>query len=639
MSIQHERLRSLIEFVQSSARLRSRLVTDVAQHNLFHAHENEIACLPGLHFAESEGDAWLRVERLQEIPPPPPESGLLQAWLDLSPHPGREPELRRQIATDSPTPAGAVPVSGDGPAAVAAEIVFLEACDLRSQVEAEFKVYFETVWKPWAVVEKQRRRTMSLYAQLFTLKQRLEGAIADSPVELVWGVGHALWREAGAQLSYPLLTQPVELILNERTMAIEIRPREVDPGIELDFFAAANKPGMPALEKAAAEFFKEPPAVFSPWDPGSFEPLLRTAVTHLDPSGSYWPGQTAAEDRSLPPADDRLKVTDTWVLFARPRNASLLIQDLERFKAAIDDIGTLPPALFALLSDPSGENPEIFLPAFRGLSMILPFDAFEMPPPLAMRPLVIPSRLDGSKALRSAILVRAKSGENPRSLPATKAIVVPWHDHPSLPPWTISTLYRKFVEPPPEHFPMPRVSVARAPRRSPTMWPKPIASQSIYQFPGNMIEKPWDLIAACIAWLRRDAAIVAAFGDVKGSKRNQKFVSDVELPKTDPPYAVFDEPTEFENYESPGQDGLSSSVARGMFNLTVYTTEKLVARQYADMLAASLNDAPLQFTDGILLYLRRSERRWPTLTSPGNGENVTLYKRVLEFEYLIDRYF
>ncbi|WP_020564775.1 AAA domain-containing protein [Methylosarcina fibrata] len=370
MSIQHERLRSLIEFVQSSARLRSRLVTDVAQHNLFHAHENEIACLPGLHFAESEGDAWLRVERLQEIPPPPPESGLLQAWLDLSPHPGREPELRRQIATNSPTPAGAVPVSGDGPAAVAAEIVFLEACDLRSQVEAEFKVYFETVWKPWAVVEKQRRRTMSLYAQLFTLKQRLEGAIADSPVELVWGVGHALWREAGAQLSYPLLTQPVELILNERTMAIEIRPREVDPGIELDFFAAANKPGVPALEKAAAEFFKEPPAVFSPWDPGSFEPLLRTAVTHLDPSGSYWPGQTAAEDRSLPPADDRLKVTDTWVLFARPRNASLLIQDLERFKAAIDDIGTLPPALFALLSDPSGENPEIFLPAFRGLSMI-----------------------------------------------------------------------------------------------------------------------------------------------------------------------------------------------------------------------------------------------------------------------------
>ena len=171
------------------------------------------------------------------------------------------------------------------------------------------------------------------------------------------------------------------------------------------------------------------------------------------------------------------------------------------------------------------------------------------------------------------------------------------------------------------------------------MWPRPIASQSRYQFPGNMIEKPWDLIAACIAWLRQDAAIVAAFGDIKGSRTHEKFVSDIDLPRTPPPYAVFDEPTEFENYESPDQDGLSSSVARGVFNLTVYTTEKLVARQYGDMLAASLNDAPLIFTDGILLYLRRSERRWPTFTSPGEGKNVTLYKRVLEFDYLIDRYF
>jgi hypothetical protein len=370
MSIQHERLRSLIEFVQYSARLRTRLVTDVARHNLFHAHENEIGGLPGLHFAESEEDAWLRVERLQEIPPPQPESGLLQAWLDLSPHPGREPELRRQIASVSSASAGAVPVSGDAPAAVTEEAVFLEAYDRRSQVEAEFGVYFETVWKPWATAEKQRRRTMSLYAQLFTLKQRLEGAIADSPVELVWGVGLALWREAGACLSYPMLTQAVELILNERTMAIEIRPDDVDPRMELDFFAAANKPGVTALEKAAAEFLGAPPAVFSPWDPGSFEPLLRTAVTHLDPSGSYWPGRTSAEDRSLPPADDRLKVTDTWVLFARPRNANLLIQDLERFKSAIDDVDPLPPALLALLSDPSAENPEVFLPAFRGLSMI-----------------------------------------------------------------------------------------------------------------------------------------------------------------------------------------------------------------------------------------------------------------------------
>lgn len=370
MSIQQERLRSLIEFVQYSARLRTRLVTDVAQHNIFHAYENEISGLPGLLFSEAEEDAWLRVDRLQEIPPPQPESGLLQAWIDLSNHPSREPELRQQIAASSLMSAEVEPASGDDLSSVAKEVLSLETYERRSQVEAELREYFETVWKPWSIAEKQRRRTISLYAQLFTLKQRLEGAIVDNPIELVWGVGIAIWREGGGQLNYPLLTQQVELSLNDTTMAIEIRPRDVDPRVELDFFAALNKPGVPALEKAADEFFREPPAAFSPWDRSSFEPLLRTAVTHLDPSGSYWPNQTSAEDRSLPSAEDRLKVTDTWVLVARPHNANLLIQDLERFKAQIDDLESLPPALLALLSDPLTDNPDVFLPAYRGLSMI-----------------------------------------------------------------------------------------------------------------------------------------------------------------------------------------------------------------------------------------------------------------------------
>jgi hypothetical protein len=370
MSIQKERLRSLIEFVQYTARLRSQLVTDVTQHNIFHAHEGEVAGLPGLHFSESDEDAWLRVDRLQEHPAPQPDSELLRAWIDLSNHPAKEPELRSRIARESLAPFGAMPVSGDVPSSAFGEFIPFETYENRTQVEAEFKIYFETVWKPWSIAEKLRRRTISFYAKLFTLKQQLEGAIVDNPIELVWGVGMAIGRDAGVQLSYPMLTQQVELSLNEKTMAIEIRPRDVEPRLELDFFAAANKPGVAALEKAAAEFFKEPPAVFSPFDSSSFEPLLRTAVTHLDPSGSYWPDQSSAEDRSLPEAEDRLKVTGTWVLFARPRSANVLIQDLERFKALIDDTDPLPPALYALLSDPSTDNPEIFLPAFRGLSMI-----------------------------------------------------------------------------------------------------------------------------------------------------------------------------------------------------------------------------------------------------------------------------
>lgn len=275
----------------------------------------------------------------------------------------------------------------------------------------------------------------------------------------------------------------------------------------------------------------------------------------------------------------------------------------------------------------------------RGLAMILPADAYEIQPPTTMQPIVVPSRLKGNKARRDAILVVARSSVDPRLLPPTRSIVVPRRERPRLAPWALSSLYRKFVEAPPEHFPLPHVLVSRAPRRAPWMRPRPIVQKSAYQFPGNMVDKPWDLIAACIAWLYATPDVANAFGGAADATGRRKFFSDYALPKTSPPYAVFNEPVEVENYETPDDSGLRSSVAHGVFELEVFATEKLVARQLADMIARSLNDAPLVFTDGILLYLRRSERRYPTLRSPGDGENVTLYKRTLEFEYHIDRYF
>ena len=55
-------------------------------------------------------------------------------------------------------------------------------------------------------------------------------------------------------------------------------------------------------------------------------------MTHLDPNGVYRPNQISPEDRSVPKPQANLIVTDTWVLFARPRSTNLFVQDLERFK-------------------------------------------------------------------------------------------------------------------------------------------------------------------------------------------------------------------------------------------------------------------------------------------------------------------
>ena len=152
------------------------------------------------------------------------------------------------------------------------------------------------------------------------------------------------------------------------TAEVEIRPRDVDARIEVDWYASVDNPGVADLEKAAKEFFGKATTTFSPFDRGTFEPLLRTAVTNLDANGIYWPNEVPAEDRTLPKADDKLKVTDTWVLFARPRTNSLFLQDLEKLKKQAEEAESYPPAVAAVVTDPDTTNPVVELPAFRGVS-------------------------------------------------------------------------------------------------------------------------------------------------------------------------------------------------------------------------------------------------------------------------------
>jgi hypothetical protein len=277
----------------------------------------------------------------------------------------------------------------------------------------------------------------------------------------------------------------------------------------------------------------------------------------------------------------------------------------------------------------------------RGQLLVLGFaDAGEIPPASVIAPTVVAFHPRPSDRRRPPIVVRPLPAFNPRSVPPPIAHVVAIPRGRKAAPWRYDSQFLKFVPPPPRHDPMPRVLGVPIPRRrSPLMWPTPQLRTSILQPDDQRYTKPWDLIAACIAHLRSDPAIVAAFGDAKGVAGKDKFVSDVELPKTDLPYAIFDEPQEIEDYETQDQTNRYSSTIRGVFHLTVLADEKLAARRLGDMAAASLNDAPLVFQDGVLMYLRRSERRFPVVAATGPGPNVTMFKRVVEFMYMIERFF
>ena len=377
MSVQQARLVSLIEFSKQSARMRGKPVSAVAAHGVFALHEHEIRDLPGIRInvngSESEDEIWMTIERLHESAPPEPASPWVKPWVQMTQAPIEEPRLREAISGADMIAAGThcsslnAPEQGKSAVEPAATIALTEYANA-ALVRASFATYLSAQWRPWAAEEKQRRKTIRLYSQLFTLKQKLEGSIVEAQLELLWGVGLGVWRCGGVIVSYPLIGRLVEMSLNAVTAEMEIRPRDVDARVELDWYGSIDNPGVASLEREAKEFFRTAATTFSPFDRGTFEPLLHAAVTNLDANGVFWPNEVPAEDRTLPKADDTLKITDTWVLFARPRTNNLFIQDLEKLLEKVEASDTYPPAVAAVVTDPDTANPAVELPPFRGVS-------------------------------------------------------------------------------------------------------------------------------------------------------------------------------------------------------------------------------------------------------------------------------
>jgi hypothetical protein len=141
--------------------------------------------------------------------------------------PTEEPRLREATDGASMIAAGthcspASPPDQGKPVIAPEATVILSDYDRCALVKAQFAIYLDTKWRPWAEEEKLRRKTIRLYSQLFTLKQQLEGGIVEAQLELVWGVGLGIWNSNGAAVSYPLVGRLAEMSLNPVTAEVEI---------------------------------------------------------------------------------------------------------------------------------------------------------------------------------------------------------------------------------------------------------------------------------------------------------------------------------------------------------------------------------------------------------------------------------
>lgn len=355
------RVLDLLTYIEQVEKLKTKPAFSVPT-DYFVAHQHELKGLPELQFnLQVEGDdVWLRLPRLQEIAAPEPDE-TLKVWLTLPKTPEKNPELKNEV------------VQYEGKREVGRE-------RLRDHpdVQALFDWYVENQWKPWAMAERPRRKTIARYNQLFALQQAISSDGAETALELVWGIGFAAWKKEGfgTPVKHPLLVQSCEIALNEKTFDLEVRPRDVEARLEADCYAEMELPGVRQLDAFWRSSLATGAHRVNPFEASTFDGVLKAAVGHLDPSGAY---EVRTDDVTPPTPAEKLKITNTWVLFGRKRSGDIFLEDVRRLKKSVEAATTLPGVIRSFVEH--GDSAVKVRPEqpFRGLSSSdSPTGAFEL---------------------------------------------------------------------------------------------------------------------------------------------------------------------------------------------------------------------------------------------------------------------
>lgn len=342
------RLINLLDYIEQIEKLKRKPAYTVPT-DIFVAYQEELKGLPGVEFniQSSADDIWLRVPRLKEIPAPDLDDKL-KLWVTLSKSPDKPPELKAEI-----------------PLIDGKKEVGKQSLKDYPNTQTAFAWYLKELWEPWAAVERPRRKAVNFYNKLFALEQAIATEGSETPIELIWGLGLAVWKPSSTAVKHPLISQPCEIVLNALNFDLEIRPRDTDARLELDCYADLELAGVRALEDYWKSVQVTAANRVNPFEASTFEGTLKVAVGHLDPNGSYL---ASDPDPKVPATNDKLVITDTWVLFGRRRSEHIFVQDIQRLKKNLATATSIPAVLRGFVEE---GDPLIRVRApisFRGLS-------------------------------------------------------------------------------------------------------------------------------------------------------------------------------------------------------------------------------------------------------------------------------
>lgn len=344
------RLVGILEYIEQTEKLK-RKPAFIVPDDIFSAYQSIMKGLPGVEFnLQHDGDdLWLRISRLTESPCPEPNE-TLKPWIILHKSPEKKPDIKNDIFIYEGT-----------------LLVGEQKLEEHPEIQQAFVEFVDTIWFSWATIESPRRKSIGIYNKLFTVQRATLNGGTDGPIELVWGIGCALWKKPDSSkvINHPLITQGCEIHLNSDDFSIEVRPRDVDAQIELDCYDELEINGVAIVEN----FWKANDATsvnrVSPFENSTFEGILKYAVSNLDSAGRYLSDQL---DQTLPPPSDKLLITDGWVIFARKKSEHIFIDDIIRLKEKIEETSNIQGVMTSLV-EYGNDNIIVREPInFRGLS-------------------------------------------------------------------------------------------------------------------------------------------------------------------------------------------------------------------------------------------------------------------------------
>lgn len=325
---------------------------------------DDLRHLPGVEWdLRVEGDhIWLKVARLEATQPPKVTEKSVQGLLSISSFP------------DGPAPTideTAIKLKINSVVSSSASLEERKEAETEFRAKAsEYLTGYTPQWENWAEAETLRRKTISLYSDLFSLMSTIASTEATKPIELVCGMGVSAWsipNEGGSvDFQYPVLNQVLEIALNDASMAVEVRPRAVQPAVELDALVACGVHRAGETEQQARkqlENTREHPV--TPFDTSSCQDVLKLIVRNLHAQGVFI---ERSDKNQFPPPGEALTVSESWLMYVRPKNNNYLFEDLRRLQENLASGVDIPAGPLALVTPPSDQVVQFEAINFRGIS-------------------------------------------------------------------------------------------------------------------------------------------------------------------------------------------------------------------------------------------------------------------------------